>query len=137
MDKSDKEMSNRLHHPIGTFDSMVLDISTSPNHNIIATACSSGSIQISWMPQEHGHGVEFEKRIFSLNLADESNNNESSAQISPASFPSQKHDSIRLYPSLQACTAVSWCPYEAFPGILAAGFRNGLLVLIATDRFFI
>lgn len=133
------EPGNRLHHPIGTFDSMVIDIGVSPNHNIIATASASGSIQISWVPLDAEQGVEFEKRILSLKQEDNDSDNDSLQiiQVSPAAFTSQKQDTIQIYPSMQACTSVSWCPNENFPGVLAGGFRSGLLILSATDRFFI
>ena len=126
--------NNNLHQPIGTFDSMVHEIAASPIHNIIATACASGSIHLAWMPKETGYGVEFEKKIYSLLLREDGC---FESIIKPEYVNFQIHDTIKLFPSNQAATSVAWCPNENFPGLLAGGYRNGLLVLIATDRFFI
>lgn len=129
-----KDTVSRFHHPIGTFDSMVNDMKTSPNHCITATACASGSIHLAWMSDEIGSSVEYEKRIFSLNMTD---NGTFESILDPEYVPFQIHDTIKLYPSLQSCTTVDWCPNESFPGLLVGGYRNGLIVLITTDRFFI
>ena len=133
LEKSD-ESNSRFHHPIGTFDSMVNDINTSPMHNIIATACASGSIHLGWMSDETGHAVEYEKRIFSSKINE---NGVFELDLDPEYIQFQAHDSIKLYPSIQSCMSVEWCPNENFPGLLAGGYRNGLFVLLATDRFFI
>lgn len=127
--------SNRLHQPIGTYDTMVHAISASPNHNIIATACASGAIHLSWLPNEPGHGVEFEKQIFSIQATNSNENLEINSNPEYVQF--QIHDTIKLYQKNQACTAVTWCPHVQFPGLLVGGFRNGLLVFLATDQFFI
>ena len=128
--------SNRSHQPIGTFSSMVHDMDTSPLHNIIATACSSGSIQLSWLPEDGISGaVELEKRIFSLQKSLETEAFE--IILDPEYVQFQVQDTIKLYPTIQACTSVSWCPNEQFPGLLVGSYSNGLLILIASDRFFI
>lgn len=129
------DINNRLHQPIGTYDTMVHAISVSPSHNIIATACASGAIHLSWLPTKSGLGVEFEKKIFSIEEA--SDNERIAINNNPEYIQFQALDTIKLYPSNQACTAVTWCPHKQFPGLLAGGYRNGMLVLLATDRFFI
>ena len=130
------EKNNRslLHQPIGTFDSMVHEMASSPVHNITASACASGSVHLAWMPDEPGYGVEFEKRIYSLNMIEDGS---FESILKPEYVAFQMHDTIKLYPSNQACISVAWCPNQNFPGLLAAGYRNGLLVLMTTDRFFI
>lgn len=125
---------SRLHQPIGTFDSMVIDMKTSALHNITASACASGSIHLAWIPDESGQSVEFEKRIFTVKKVE---NETFELALDPEYVAFQVQDTIKLYPTHQACTAVAWCPNVNFPGLLAGGYRNGLLVLIATDRFFI
>lgn len=126
---------NRLHQPIGTYSSMVHEMASSSLHNIIATASSSGSIHLSWITEDSGYGVEFEKKVFSIQKDAE----ESSFKVIPEAeyVQFQTADSIRLYPSDQACKSVAWCPNSRFPGLLAGGFHNGLLVLMVTDQFFI
>lgn len=134
LEKSEETTHSRFHHPIGTFDSMVNDMKTSPSHNITATAGASGSIHLAWMSDEAGHAVEYEKRIFSLKMTE---NEVFELNLDPEYVPFQVYDVIKLYPSLQSCTSVDWCPNENFPGLLGGGYRNGLVVLITTDRFFI
>lgn len=136
LEKTSNSNNNRLHQPLGTFSSMVHETASSPSHNIIATASSSGSIHLSWMPEESGYGVEFEKRIMSIQ---KSSDQVSSFKVNsvPEYVQFQVLDTIKLYPSDQACTSLSWCPNELFPGLLAGGYRNGLLVLMSTDQFFI
>lgn len=46
------DSQGRIHQPLGTFDSTVEAIATSESHGIIATAISSGSIQLSWLSVE-------------------------------------------------------------------------------------
>lgn len=135
LEKSTSTNGNRLHQPIGTFSSMVLDMKTSPLHNIIASVSASGSIHLSWIPEEVGYGVEFEKKILSVQKSEEETCYQ--VKIEPEYVQYQITDTIKLYPNDQACTAVNWCPNENFPGLLSAGYRNGLLVLMATDQFFI
>lgn len=89
---------------------------------------------MAWMSDETNHGVEFEKRIFSINQSDDGR---ASLISTPEYVTFQVHDTIKLYPSNQACTSVTWCPNPKFPGLLAAGYRNGMIVLIVTDRYFI
>lgn len=130
------DATNHLHQPFGTFDSMILDMSTSLNHNILASACASGSIHLAWMSEEPNHGVELEKKIFSIKNSDDDVG--SVSLISTSEYVTfQLHDNIKLYPSSQACTSVAWSANPKFPGLLAAGYRNGMLILMATDRFFI
>jgi hypothetical protein len=134
----EKSSINRLHQPLGTFPSMVHEMASSPLHNIIATASSSGSIHLSWMPEESGCGVEFEKKILTIQKCLEEASPTSFQVVSnPEYVQFQVLDTIKLYPSDQACTSVSWCPNEHFPGLLTGGYRNGLLALMTTDQFFI
>lgn len=130
----EKSNNNSLHQPIGTFDSMVLEMASSSLHNIIASACASGSIHLAWMADEPNFGVEFEKKVFSLSLTEDGR---FESILEPEYVPFQLHDTIKLCPSKLACTSVAWCPNEHFPGLLAGGYRNGLLILMTTDRFFI
>jgi hypothetical protein len=133
LEKSE-ESGSHFHHPLGTFDSMVNDMKTSPSHNIIATAGASGSIHLAWMSDEPGQAVEYEKCIYTMKLTE---NGVFELNLNSEYVPFQAYDVIKLYPSIQSCTTVDWCPNEKFPGLLAGGYRNGLIVLIATDRFFI
>lgn len=114
---------------------MVHEMASSSSHNIVATASSSGSIQLSWMPEESGYGVEFEKKVLSIQKCTE----ETSFKLITDSEYIKFHviDTLKLYPSDQACTSVCWCPNKHFPGLLAGGYRNGLLVLMSADQFFI
>lgn len=130
--QSSSDLINRLHQPIGTFDSMVHDMATSPNHNILASACASGSVHLAWISEESG--VKLEKRIFAASIE---NDGRVYLNSNAEYVTFQIHDTVKLYPSIQACTAVTWCPNPRFPGLLAACYCNGMFVLMTTDRFFI
>ena len=137
LEMSCEESGVKLHQAAGTFDSMVQDLSTSPNHNIMAAACSSGAIHLAWMSSEPNYAVEYEKRILTLEKLDEGEREYSRIDPSASYVQFQISDSIKLYSNDQACTSVAWCSNRNFPGLLIGGYRNGLIAIITADRFFI
>lgn len=112
--------------PLGTFDSTIWSISSSPLHNVIATCSANGAIHLSWIASEAAHLI-LEKSIVRQTA-------DGVFEDTPKLVSAPAKDTVKLYDAEIGITACSWCKDSESPGLLAAVTQNGHVLMIPCDR---